>query len=437
MRLGAWVVTLISVLVLPAIGLLALSDDVTQSLDTLHVGWLIASSVVVLLWLLLATTPPDAIKVSPRLGKRLVLGITSLVLGSAVVLGHPTLEPVALEASTHGEAWISGEREVAHGPPRPPIIELAAVATRAVDAATSFEPLPERDSDWRPTMAERSLVDRLLPWRILLAIGVLGATWEIIASLRSRGISVWHAGLFAWSPAVWLMAAGFGGPAVLATWFSAASLRRAELGRRRRAGLWLALAVATSPIALLMVPWVLVGSGGKRLASLWFVGVSSILWVALLLAGDNAAEWVEATRRWLSAPATSPLAGVVDLAPRVTRLLALAVALLIGLVVWRASRSAVAVSYAALLAFAIVAPTHPAGLVALVLVPAAMLGPGVGLAGLALAGVVGLSLDGEGTYGIATWSAFAIVTVPAVAEVLAAAHRARRRRRQAAAAVVG
>ncbi len=377
-------------------------------------------------------------KLSPRAGKRLIVLVAAALSGLAVSLVSPTLADDAMRHALDGDTWMSGRIPNAMDAERsdramlsPPLVEVAAVVASAIDVALAGDPLPTTEEKWREALAGRPLTGRLLSWRLLLIVATLGATWEIIALLRSRGLSVWHAAVFAWSPAVWLSAAGLGVGPMLATWFFAGALKRADAGRRRRVGLWLALAGASSPAAWVAVPWVLLASGGKRLAGLWLVSVSLILWVPLLLIGGAWHAWVDVIGRSIVAPAATPVAALLDVFPRVAWAGAVVGSALAGLVVWRGGRSAVASSYAALLVLWLLVPTVPAGTIALLLIPAALLGPTAGIAAVAAAGLGGMALSAHTqVVAPAAWSTIGIVGCLGLAEALLG--RRRRRRGQAA-----
>lgn len=295
-------------------------DRVLRAPDQLTSGWLALAGGCLGIWLLLVTTPPEAIRLSPRLSKRLLL-TASLLCALPMLLLAPVLSSELLRYRYDGRAWLLGTSPYVVLPEEPrtrasenvatelgpdlldravpegghaslnlPVSQAGFIAagtveylfpaltTRLPDSepegywTDAFEmPLPTATApaetvdpaEWRERLAELPAYQRLFPWRLLVLGFYLLAVGELIAWLRLRRQSPWWAVLFAWQPLVLVEFVGMGHQDMLGVAFLIASLRRTEMGRFRRASLCLAAAVAVKPLALLALPF-LIRSGLQR-----------------------------------------------------------------------------------------------------------------------------------------------------------------------------
>ncbi len=452
MRFGLWIVVLAAAMVLPLAWLAWLPAKLNEGLEALRVGWIAMSLVPLATWLLLATTPRDAIKVSPRLGKRLVLLAMLVPAAGWLVFATPTLSPGVLRHATDGAIWLAGASPLVVPPVeassdslgpsvaplasavpdadlpslQPPLVQMVSVMAAAVDLVLPGA-TTTKQADWRDTFLSMPWLHRLLAWRVLLTIAILGATWELLAWLRQRDVSVWYAGLFAWSPAVLLAATTFGIGGVLATWFFAGSLRRLEAGRSRRGGFWFALALASAPMLLLALPWITLRTpASTRRVSITFLIVSMILWLPTLLPLGAAASYFVTVAHMLSHPGSSPIGLWTASMPVLGWIAALVIPTLVGVIVAGRGASSRAVVYGVLVSACLLMPTLPGGAVALLLVIASVGGRGYGLSALALAGLGGMSLGPTNAVPMLTPTLWFVAAFLAGLEALAALRRTRR-----------
>jgi hypothetical protein len=299
LRLIIWIV----VILLLTVGLTAWmwtlrGPAAATRLDILRGGWLAFAAGCVALWLLLATTPQEALRLSTRLSKRIVIVLCLLLAAAAVVWLRPVLSAEALRYRFDGRTWLLGlspycvspnEAEALAGNVqdaelRPDVLDQAAphqerttlnlpvgqaafVATRTLEYLSPLEeeevrpPLAPQtravSADWRVNLLDLPWWKQMLFWRCLLAIAYLLAVAELIAWTRYRELSPWWAVVFAWQPVVLMETLGAAHQDMIGVLFLIAGLRRADGGNMRRAALCLAASVAVKPLALLVLPFVL------------------------------------------------------------------------------------------------------------------------------------------------------------------------------------
>jgi hypothetical protein len=421
------------------------------------------TAAAVLAWLLLATTPTTAIKLSPQMGKRLVLGSAFLLSASAVVLVEPVLLADPLRARSDGDAWLSGlspyrwtALEVADrqragessmsdqdpharaavllsaGVPdadavsaRPPGAQVASLATRAIEyvlpRGAGRETTPAM-ATWREALSALPWWRQLTVHRVLLSIAFLLTVGELIAWLRQAGRSVWWSTLFAWPAATWLWSGGFAMESMGAALFLVGGLRRLEAGRRRRSGLCLAAAVAFAPLLAILLPFVARRHG--RLTTTWFVGAVVLMYLPILLAqggwrGYGGAVWADAFDS--SGGLAHFVVAGVQVPPEtqgwVTLVLVAVLTLVVMSIAWRRGAGLTIVAYAFGLASAVLTGRTGGVVWLLAIAPFAM--PGRGLSALMLAGTT--------TPGLPLRPGLALTAGSALVEWLVGRRRQRRR----------
>ena len=455
LRLALWAAAVAVLLAgTPALFYALRGGRVLSEPQTLRAGWMALSAVCVGLFALLASTPPDAIRLSPRLGKRVILIAAALMAAAAVAWLVPLLSPEPLRHRFDGKIWLLGDSPYLTSPAdaaaqartsrdaenRPDALDAAAPAqnrtTLTLPAGQAFLAagrageylLPgeaaapaDRPAAWRALLADSPWWRRLLTWRCVLAAGYLVTIGELVAWLRQRKLSVWWAAVFAWQPLVLVESTGMGHQDVLGAMFLVAGLRRADLGRFRRAAISLAASAAVQPVALLALPFVLrqawqappgdpaAGGNGAaaRRAAVWFA--ATLLLLLLPLATPAAlANLADAASQYAYGP--SPHAAVyrgiegLFLGPgesgRATRvrtagwLLCGAATLAAGAVAWVRRAGPTAALYAMTLAGLLLSPISP---------PWALVWP------LALVPALG----GRGGLAALVWSATAVLAYSA------------------------
>ncbi len=351
-RFGAWIGLLLAWLLGSGLWLWRLGEA-TLDLATLRFGFLASGALALAAWLLLATTPTHARRVSPRLGKRLIVGSSLLVAAATVAFLIPTLDREPLRFRADGTAWLLGESAYDAAPldtlatlresgeplmpgdplesaeqtllaatPEPdvasrtgPPSQLASVVARTAEFllpagdATTAGPAMRPNDAWRSAMAELPWWRRLFALRAIAAIAFVWTVIELVAWLRQREQSVWWAVLFAWPAAAWALFVGFGHLEMIGVPFLVAGLRRLEAGGARRAGACLAVAAAVQPLALLVLPFAgRVGGTNPhdavqpryRRIWLWTFGTLVLLYAPLLIIGNGAEVFLKSIWAYLS-----------------------------------------------------------------------------------------------------------------------------------------
>jgi hypothetical protein len=167
---------------------------------------------------LLRTTPPDAIRLTPRASVTVVVAGTLLLQLAAVALISPPSSDV--------------DRSAINGP-----------VTRVVFAATGWL------GDRLPHASDGAVL------RAVFAGLAVGAVGLLAAALRRDGESPWYAALLGWSPLLTLSAGGIGQPEAIGVFLIAAALAAAAAHRFKLGGVALALACGVEWHALLLLPF--------------------------------------------------------------------------------------------------------------------------------------------------------------------------------------
>ena len=422
-RLAAWA-TLTAGFVTGGVAWLLLARDDRPA--TFAVGWMLLTGAALAAAALLLTTPPTAIRLSPRAGKRLLLAASLALVATSLATAVPVHDAGVLRHHADGAAWLAGRSPYAVGSsptpaspddpfaaaaatldaaapkgrsPHGPVAQAWAGIARAVE---SVLPPGHRQAGattrpagtWREAMADLPWWRRAFVWRLGLAAAYLATLVELAAWLRQRGRSVWWLAAFAWPPAAWHAATAAGDPAVLGALALVAGLRRADLGRPRRTAVCLALAGAVWPVAWAAVPLAARRVGGglpRRRLWAWAVGITLLVYLPFLLPQGGWRALPGILGHALNPPAT----GAVDLlmtAARVpgsavaslTAAAALATIVVTGILAWRRDASPATAAYAIFLALFLATGTGPAMLAW----PLAVAPVAFGLTAVAWAGLV-------------------------------------------------
>lgn len=347
-------------------------DGAAARMDLLHRGWLSLAAVCVGIWLLLATTPRTALRLSSRLSKRLLLVLCVLVAAAAVIWLRPMLSAEVLRYRFDGRVWLLGlspyrvspddaaslSANVQDAELRPDALDRAAphqqrttlnlpvsqagfLATRTLEYLSRAESVEESaaaqtqatSTDWRAELLSLAWWRQMLFWRCLLAGAYLLAVAELIAWLRYRELSPWWAVVFAWQPLVVMEMLGAGHQDLIGVLFLIAGLRRADSGNVRRAAMCLAASVAVKPLALLVLPFVIrrawrddgtefnppkrslappaSGAAARRLV-VWFVATTALLMMPLYNADALAETWRAVTGYFAAAGHDAGLSRVLE-----------------------------------------------------------------------------------------------------------------------------
>ncbi len=465
-RLAAWAVLTVIAGLFGLLALWPIRGPINQHVTLVRGIWVAGSFLPLATWLLLATTPKDAILVSPRLGKRLILLTAAALAASSLWLTSPTWSTDILRHEADGATWLSGRSPyrytpndsvtpgtaltsddvhasafatlLAAAPDRdqtslaPPAVQAVIAASAAVElvlprgspealSAVRIEP-----TDWAGAVERLPWWRRLFVLRLLLALIYFATVNELIAWMRQRNLSVWWAGLYAWSPAAWIGAGILGVAGGLAALLLIASLRRLEAERHRRSAVGLAGAVAASPLLLPLVPWMIVGK--RQRSWLWFGLVSAAMWVPALTYQYGYGPSALRVARYLATPGDTLVGSLFVFAPAVGWSIWLAGQ---GLVAWLINKrggGAATVVYGMTLSSTLLAPTSAVGLILLPMAVAVAPGRRGGLAAIALVASAGVTLSpNDATPPLATLG-WCFVAAVGLLEALAAVRRTRRSR---------
>ena len=464
-RLAVWVLVIILLAGGGALWLFGLRGArLLTSPGLLRDGWMFLAAAAVALWSLLASTPPDAIKLSPRLGKRIVIGVSAALSVAAVFWVAPVLDAGPLRGRLDGKTWLLGLNPYATTPadlatraertgdaearpdaldraaPDPDRVSLTPPVGQALLAASRASEylLPGADGPtdaggilsalgWRGLILAAPPWDRLTVWRLVLAACHVLTVAELVAWLRGRGLSPWWAAILGWHPLALLLGPGTGHGAAVAALFLVAALRRSDLGRHRRAGLSLAAAVASAPALLVAAPLILRASAtGERpkfrLTTAWFAGSLAVLSLPVMVAdaGRGPGHVVAAVADAALSPTAAPgplYAGLERLfvpesdrgsgtaRARTARAVGWAICVMVGLVALSVASAASATpataSYAALVAGLLAAPAAPAWALLWPLALASGLAGRGGLTVLVWAGTAALDAGAEPVWSFA------------------------------------
>jgi hypothetical protein len=333
LRFAAWIVLCVAVLAGMPIWFVWLrtGNRILHDLPLLAVGWMLGGGCLIGIWVLLKTTPRDAIRLSTTGGLAAVVGGAAWLQVAAVLLLPPVLSDDALRYRADAKLWLLGESPYANPPEK--LRELARqddeltldvldVATAyenvetiylptsqlAFVAATAFEialwPLPPpaevgADPHWREVVPTLPWWERLLPLRLMFGGAAVVATLVIGLILKDAGRSVWYAVLFGWNPLVVVECGGMGHQDIIGGLLLVLAIRRMQRGRASRTGLLLGLAALVKPQVLLLLPNVMrriAGRGGRWSA----VRVVTALTVVIALLASSMMLWDGGLSGWWS-----------------------------------------------------------------------------------------------------------------------------------------
>ena len=280
---------------------------------------------VLLIALLLTTTPADAIKLRRRTSEWIILVGAALLQLLAVALLRPGLSEDVLRYRVDGRMWLHGVSPYATAPrdwpgrdaidtlvpfPHartiyPAVSELSFVAAAIIErtarqAVCEFRPAaPAQHSPWRHYLRTEPAPYRATVFRALFAAAAVGMTLILLRLLGVLDQSPWWAVVVAWNPLVTLEFGGMGHQDVIGVLFILLALYALARRRPTVSALSLALAAAVKPFAFLLVPFA-AREAPARVARLpgAFTLALLVLYVPPLLYQDGHAGWRESARRY-------------------------------------------------------------------------------------------------------------------------------------------
>lgn len=254
-------------------------------------GWIGLGAVIVIVAILLRTAPSDAIRLSTRSSRWIVIGGTAGLQLAALVLTAPALSEDVVRYRLDGRMWLSGVSPYANSPWQflerrdradaidalvtfphlntiyPPAAQALFVAARAAeDASTPIlrSRLAGSWRDWVPLLPRR---EQALILRSMIAIVAVCATGVLISLLAHAGRSPWYAILLGWNPLFVIETGGMGHVDIVGVLFVLLMIRAVQSNRAIVASAMLALAAGVKPPALLLAPFLLRDARARTLST--------------------------------------------------------------------------------------------------------------------------------------------------------------------------
>ena len=233
---------------------------------------------ILVIALLLKTTPPDAIKLRRRTSEWLILGGLALLQFAAVAMLRPALSEDVLRYRVDGRMWLDGVSPYATTPRDwkhsdaidalvpfaemrtiyPAVSQLTftiAAAIENITATPADAPLQSGASRWRPYLETAQSPYRATVFRSMYALAAVAMTFVLLQVLRTMDQSPWWSVIVAWNPLVTLEIGGMGHHDVVGVMLLVLSLYALAGGRQNLSVIWLALAAAVKPFALFIAPF--------------------------------------------------------------------------------------------------------------------------------------------------------------------------------------
>jgi hypothetical protein len=292
-RLALWIVTAGSAFLGAIAWLILIRGERITSHDSMLIGgWVALVAILMLVWLLLKTTPVDAIRLSRRISVLIILGGTIALHALAITVIHPALSEDVVRYRFDGKTWLAGKSPYVMSPAQmenlssrdrrfefdridrmvpfpvlhtiyPPTSEalfaVEAWLERALHWSAPAEPewTGEPHPQWREQLSHLRFVERALAFRITSAALSVACAIALLILLRDANRSPWWTILFAWNPLTILETAGMAhqdiaGVLLLLLMLIARNRRRFAL-----AAVLLALAIGVKPIVILLLPFLL------------------------------------------------------------------------------------------------------------------------------------------------------------------------------------
>lgn len=291
-------------------------------------GHLGASTALLGLMVLLATTPADAIRLHRRTSNAIIIGGALLLHMANLWLVWPALSDDVVRYRLEGRMWVAGvspyatppEEFFAHQPDAadaidrlvfaptmatiyPPVAQALFVTGRAFeDVLLGPFDVPLEATHWRTALDDLSWARRALVQRALAAALALGATLLLLRLLAVSNRSAWWAVLFAWHPLTITETAGMAHVDILGAVLLLGMLLLSHHRQFVAAAMLLGLAAAVKPQVVVLLPFI--GRDAMRAGRRWWlvplvtVGVMLPLYGAALLYQHGYAGWHATAERY-------------------------------------------------------------------------------------------------------------------------------------------
>jgi hypothetical protein len=272
---------------------------------------------ILLIALLLTTTPADAIKLRRRTSEWIILGGVALLQFAAVTLLRPALSEDVLRYRVDGRIWLDGVSPYATTPldwpkrdavdslvPFPgmrtiyPAVSQATFATGAAienAVARPVERVPHASSNerspWRRYLEADPSPYRASVFRAMYALLAVAMTFVVLRLLRAMEQSAWWSVVAAWNPLVTLEIGGMGHQDVVGVLLVLLCLYAMVRQRAVLSVTSLALAAAVKPFAFLVAPFILRDLEKPGRAACLFATAIAVLYLPPLLFQHGYTGW--------------------------------------------------------------------------------------------------------------------------------------------------
>jgi hypothetical protein len=282
-RLAAWAGLVVAVLAGQIVWIVLLRGGRILQNDTILVmGQLLVAMGLIGISALIATTPPDAIRLSSVTSSRVIVGGTIVLQLLGVAMLWPAMSDDLPRYRLEGLTWLHGrspyvtpplavrDSRMTDGVDRlatrrgqrsfyPPVAQTIFIAARGLELSTvgpaNFQAQPDQPiRRWRDALPLLTWAQRGVIFRLFGAAAAIGCAYVLVRILESRGVTTWLAVLLAWNPLLLLEAAGAGHIDVAGILLILLMFRMLQNGRPALATLALCLACGIKPTAVLLAP---------------------------------------------------------------------------------------------------------------------------------------------------------------------------------------
>jgi hypothetical protein len=281
---------------------------------------------ILIVALLLKTTPRDAIKLRRRTSEWIILGGVALLQLAAVALLRPALSEDVLRYRVDGRMWLEGVSPYATAPrdwdnagrvdrlvPFPemrtiyPAVSQATFVTgaaieraigRPIEVPAPLPPSAVEQSPWRHYMKTAASPYRANVFRVMYAAAAVAAAYVLLLLLHTADQSPWWAVIAAWNPLLTLEAGGMGHQDIVGVCLVLLCLHALAKQRSLLAVTSLALAAGVKPFAFFIAPFVIRDTHNRRRVACAFALVLALLYLPPLLIQRGYSGWRDTARTY-------------------------------------------------------------------------------------------------------------------------------------------
>jgi hypothetical protein len=294
--------------------------------NVLVMGQLIVTMGVVGIAGLIATTPPDALKLDERVSRRIIVLGTIVLQLLAVLVLWPALSEELPRYRVEGLTWLSGRSPyvtppgalisnktddvdlLARGRGRlsiyPPVAQTIFIAARGIELGMDPADLQQPVKHWRDALPQLGIAQRGLVMRLLAAAAAIGCAVVLLKILQERNVTPWLAVLLAWNPLLLMEAGGAGHIDVVGMLLVLVMFRMLQTAKPALATLALCLACGIKPTAILLAPllirqiWLLRDWRSAQ-RSIGVVAITLVLvYLPIMSVQNGLSGWLEAMKSY-------------------------------------------------------------------------------------------------------------------------------------------